>query len=170
MEEFSFNIKAKYPPGGVYKPKTPAPKLVPLNVQSAASEVEVTAGFEGRFQDIVLKYKLPSVSSDKLVRAWNSNHMQIFQNQVNFAIWCATAGYRMTMKDYLSVAEPLIQAVFKFHLYFQIRAEIQAPLPSDTAFSVFKNSYSHGDFEKICSEFGVSLDTNWRKNSLRMMV
>ena len=68
----------------------------------------------------------------------------------------------MTMKDHLAAAEPLIHAVFKFHLYYQIcqiLAEIQALLPSDTAFSLFNNPYSHRDFKKICSEFGVSPDT-----------
>ena len=72
----------------------------------------------------------------------------------------------VSAKDHFSATEPLIKVVFLFHLYYQMRrilAEIRAPLPSDTAFNVFDNPYSRRDYERICSEFGVSLHTDWRQ-------
>ena len=45
----------------------------------------------------------------------------------------------------------------------RILAEIQAPLSSDAAFSVFNNLYDRRGYKKLCSEFGVSPATDWRQ-------
>ena len=78
------------------------------------------------------KYRLPRVTSDKLVRTWNSNQMQFWQNQMNFAVWCATTGCGVSAEDHLAAPEPLMQSLYYFHVYYQMRRildELQAPCP-----------------------------------------
>ena len=111
------------------------------------------------------KYRLPHVSSDKLVRTWNSNQMQFSQNQINFAVWCATTGCGVSAQDHLAAPDPLMRSLYYFHVYYQMRRildELQAPVPQDRAWGAFDNPYDRRSYEQICNEFGVSPHTNWR--------
>ena len=107
------------------------------------------------------------MSSDKLVQAWHSSPMQFWQNQLNFAVWCATAGCGVSLEDHLTAADDLLQSVYRFHVYYQIRrilVEIQAPLPQDQAWDALNNPYDRRGYERICNEFGVSPHTDWKVN------
>lgn len=91
--------------------------------------------------------------------------MQFWQNQVNFAVWCATSGCGVSAQDHLSASDPLMRSLYSFHVYYQTRRvldEIQAPLPQDQAWAAFDNPYDRRAYERICSEFGTSIHTNWR--------
>ena len=110
------------------------------------------------------KYLLPHVSSDKIVRAWSSNQMQFSQNQINFAAWCATTGCGVLVQDHLAAPDPLMQSLYYFHVYYQMRRildEMQTPLPQDLAWDAFDNPYDRRVYEQICNEFGISPHTNW---------
>ena len=108
---------------------------------------------------------MPSVSSDKLVQTWRSNPMQFWQNQFNFAVWCATIGCGVSLEDHLSAADGLLQSVYRFHVYYQIRrilVEIKVPLPQDQAWDAVNNPYDRRGYERICHEFGVSPHSDWK--------
>ena len=95
--------------------------------------------------------------------------MRFWQNQVNFAVWCATAGCGVSFEDHLSAEDPLTKSLFLYHVYYQVRrvlAEIQAALPQDQAWSAFYNSYDRRAYERVCGEFGVSPNTDWRRHGV----
>ena len=91
--------------------------------------------------------------------------MQFWQNQLNFAVWCATTGCGVSLEDHLSAADGFLQSVYGFHVYYQIRrilVEIQAPLPRDRAWDAVNNPYDRRGYERICDEFGVSPHSDWK--------
>ena len=48
--------------------------------------------FTSDFPKIFENYILPHIPSEAIVKTWNSNWLSFWQNQLNFAIWCATTG------------------------------------------------------------------------------
>lgn len=163
-QAFSFNSNAKYQAGGAYSAKDLAKQLTNPSIQ-----VQTSGAFQTTCPDVFQKYQLPNVSSDKLVQAWHSSPMQFWQNQVNFAIWCATTGSGVSAQDHLSAGDPLMRSLYLFHVYYQVRRildELQAPLPQDQAWGTFNNPYDRRAYERICSEFGVSPHTAWHIKGL----
>ena len=47
--------------------------------------------------------------------------MQFWQNQLNFAIFCATTGCGIDYENHIQAKDPLIRAVFRFHVYCQVK-------------------------------------------------
>ena len=84
--------------------------------------------------------------------------MQFWQNQLNFAVWCATTGCGVSVEDHLSAADGFLQSFYRFHVYYQIRrilVEIQAPRPQDRVWDAVNNPYDRWGYERICGEFGA---------------
>ena len=163
---FRFNSEAKYQPGPQKAPRSGTHDVGNL----AEGRIQVQSDdpqkwFGAKYPDIFEHYLLPPVSSDKLVQTWRSNPMQFWQNQFNFAVWCATTGYGVSLEDHLSAADGLLQSVYRFHVYYQIRrilVEIQTPLPQDQAWDAVNNPYDRRGYERICHEFGYSQHSDWK--------
>ena len=123
------NSDARYAAGAVGTSKEG------LVVALTQSSIQVQSGggrFQTRYPNMFEKYRLPHVSSDKLARTWNSNQMQFSQNQINFAVWCATTGCGVSAQDHLAAPDPLMRSLYYFHVYYQmcrILDEMQAPCP-----------------------------------------
>jgi len=163
-QAFTFNKDAHYPgAGGVYKKK----EGIGVSLTEATIQVSGgTAGFLAKFPNVFTKYKLPYMSNNTIVDKWHSTPMQFWQNQLNFAVWCATTGCGVSKEDHMASHDPQIRALFCFHVYFQVRrilAELQCPLPQDNAWSAFQNAFDRRAYERICAEFGVSPHTDWRQ-------
>ena len=162
MEAFTFNSKAKYRPGVQPDPVTCSPSLIEdhIKVQAAPSR-----GFVTHFPNVFDKYKLPHISSDALVKAWSTTPMQFWQNQVNFAVWCATTGCGISAQDHLNYgSDGMLQSLFLFHTYHQTRrilVEINAPLPEDKAWNPTNNPYNRRAYLRICQEFNISPHSDW---------
>lgn len=159
---FAFNTEAKYQVGVQQPPVESWPSFTKAQVQVQATS---GASFETQYPDVFENYRVPNVSSDKIVQAWNSTPMQFWQNQLNFAVWCATSGCGVSVQDHLNADVPLLHALYRFHVYYQTRRilkEIQASLPQDQAWQATNNSYDRRAYERICSEFGISPHTDWR--------
>ena len=108
------------------------------------------------------KYRLPHITSEKVISFWHQPPMGFYQNQVNFAVWLATTGCGVSWRDHLD--RSLARSVFRFYVYYQVRRildELQAPLPQDQAWSPFQNPYDRRAYERICREFGVDPETDW---------
>ena len=110
---------------------------------------------------------LPYVETDAIVRALNYTPMRFWQNQLNFAVWCATTGYGVSYEGHLSGDFPgFAKSMFMFHVYYQIRRiifELKAPLPTAQSMNAFDNSFDEKSYEKICAEFNVNKNTDWRQ-------
>ena len=164
IKAFSFNSNVKYH-AGAQDTASRLASLTKAHVQVQAADAADGTSFETQFTDVFEKYRLPYVSSDTLVQAWNSTPMQFWQNQLNFAVWCATTGCGVSVKDHLTADNLLLQSLYRFHVYYQTRRmlkEIQASLPQDQAWNATSNSYDRQAYERICSEFGVPPHTDWR--------
>ena len=65
---------------------------------------------------------------------------------------------------------PQVRSFFWFHVYFTVRrilfelggVQNSLPLPGDTAFSQTENKYDIPSFERICAEFGISPNADFR--------
>ena len=120
--------------------------------------------FEAKYPNVFEHYIMPKSYSDKWLKAWIRIPMQFWQNQLNFAVWCATTGCGVSV-DHLTLDDGFMKSVFRFHVYYQIRRileEMQVPLPYDETWNAMENSYSRRGYEKICDEFGVSPNSNWK--------
>ena len=164
MEAFTFNSDAKYKTGG-YQRNLIASNLSVLMIVAAPNKV-----FFANVPDIWRQYRLPRVKTDATVQAWTKTPMQFWQNQLNFAVWCATAGCGVSFKDHLNGPEgratPLIQAVYIFHVYYTTRrilTEINCALPQDASWDPLNNTYDRRAYERVCQEFGVDPQTDWRQ-------
>ena len=52
------------------------------------------------------KYKLPHVTSDKIVNSWNLDPLKFYQNQLNVVTWCSTTGCGVS-DEHLSHSNPM---------------------------------------------------------------
>ena len=150
-------------PGGVNEPISNF-NLVEQDIQVRAT-VGGSKSFHVRFPNVWDKYKLPKVIEKEVYDDWLSNQMQFWENQLNFAVWCATTGCGVS-KEHLRHKDPMTKSVFRFHAYYQIRrilSEMSCPLPTEDSWNPLNNGINMNAYERICNEFGVSPRSNWRQ-------
>ena len=83
--------------------------------------VNETDSFQANNLNIFTNYVL-SFFNDKSIQKWlGSCDMTFYQNQLNFAVWCASTGCGVSVNDHLNVKDNLLASVYKFHIYYQTR-------------------------------------------------
>lgn len=158
-KEFKYSENALFSYNSVFKSK----QIYIIN-----QNIVITSdnkNFKTKFPDIFEKYTLPAVSSDTIVQRWRTNWMLFWQNQLNFAIWCATTGCGVDYNHHLE-EEAMIGSLFRFHVYYQIRRilfEMKVALPQDSNWNAYNNTYDRSAYEKICAEFNVDPNADWRQ-------
>ena len=158
-KEFAYNYQAEYPPRSVFKVKT-------INIID--QNIVVTAdgkSFLVSFPDVSEKYILPYVESDAVVQRWRTDWMKFWQNQLNFAVWCATTGCGVDFNNHLKETG-MIGSLFRFHVYYPTRRilfEMSAALPQDASWNAFDNKYNRSAYERICKEFHIDINADWRQ-------
>ena len=126
-KEFAYSAQAHYAHSSAFKVKT---------VNIINQNIVVTSdgkSFQVSFPDVFEKYLLPQVSTDDLVQQWQNSLMSLWQNQLNFAIWCATTGCGVAYNNHLSKTG-MTRSFFRFYVYYQVRIilfEMDAALPQD---------------------------------------
>ena len=74
-----------------------------------------------------------SFFSDESIQKWlDSCNMNFYQNQLNFAVWCASTGCGVSVNDHLNVKDNFLASVYKFHIYYQttkVLEELLSPIP-----------------------------------------
>ena len=104
--------------------------------------------------------------ANKAWNSWKTTPFDWWQCQLNFAVWCATAGCGVSVKDHLQATDPLLANLYRFHVYFATRrllVELKVALPGDQSHSWYQNAYDAKAYKRLCNEFGVSSDTDWRQ-------
>ena len=166
---YAFNRDVSYPTCAGFPRNMTCKDILEAHIQVVIPE-KVSDGrgdFTAEVEDIFDHYRLPHISSEKILNRWHQSPMDFYQNQVNLAVWLATSGCGVSWHDHLDIDRPLARSVFRFHVYYQVRRileELQAPLPQDRAWSPFQNPYDRRAYERICREFGVDPATDWRAN------
>jgi len=104
--------------------------------------------------------------SDNQVQKWLSScDMSFYQNQLNFAVWCASSGCGVSVHDHLNTKENLMSSVYRFHIYYQTRKileEMSCPIPGNSIFNASDNRIDMLKYQKLCNEFDVKTSTDFR--------
>ena len=150
-------------------------------------EIYVTPSdkFKIKFRDIFTDTVITHRSSHESRRWLAGPNFEYFPQQLNFAFFCATTGFgvsrRILFEDKMRdgkndltdselILPPQVRSFFWFHVYFTVRrilfelggVQNSLPLPGDTAFSQTENKYDIPSFERICAEFGISPNSDFR--------
>ena len=158
-KEFAYSEQAHYAHRSAFKVK---------KVNIVDQNIVVTSdgkSFQISFPDVSEKYILPYVESNDLVQRWQTDWIRFWQNQLNFAVWCATTGCGVDFNNHLKDTG-MIGSLFRFHVYNQTRRilfEMAVALPQDTSWNAFDNKYNRSTYERICKEFNVDINADWRQ-------
>ena len=150
-------------------------------------EIYVTPSdkFKIKFRDIFTDTVITHRSSHESRRWLAGPNFEYWPQTLNFAFFCATTGCGVSRriliedkmrdgKNDLTDSElklpPQVRSFFWFHVYFTVRrilfelggVQNSLPLPGDTAFSQTENKYNIPSFERICAEFGISPNADFR--------
>ena len=150
-------------------------------------EIYVTPSdkFKIKFRDIITDTVITHRSSHESRRWLAGPNFEYWPQTLNFAFFCATTGCGVSRrilfedkmrdgKNDLTDSElkipPQVRSFFWFHVYFTVRrilfelggVQNSLPLPGDTAFSQTENKYDIPSFERICAEFGISPNSDFR--------
>ena len=138
------------------------------SIYVSSSDSFISSAYRDIFQGYIIH-----MDSDEDAKRWtndiyneDNSSMNFYQNQLNFAIWCASTGCGISTRDHLMGGDGLTQSLFRFSVYYQaskILKQLKVPLPNDKAFHANNNGNIDVDeYAAICREFGVSKDTDWR--------
>ena len=158
-KEFKYNANANYQHSSTFKVKTI--DIIDQNIVVTSDNDSFHVSFPNLFE----KYTLPYVETDALVQRWRSNWMLFWQNQLNFALWCSTTGSGVDFNNHLK-DKGMIGSLFRFHIYYQTRRilfEMSAAMPQDPSWNAFDNNFDQKAYERICKEFNVDINTDWRQ-------
>ena len=147
-----YNPDAKYLTGSKYHTKG-------INLDELKMFVTTKDSFKIKVINPFKKYLNPAIKNDSTAQRWNSNPLQFYQNQLNFAIWCATTGCGVSYANHINHSDPLTRSVYQFHTYYQFRrilTELRVPLPGEQSHNVFNNPIDLKAFQRISNEFNVS--------------
>ena len=150
-------------------------------------EIYVTPSekFKIKFRDIFTDTVITHRSSHESRRWLAGPNFEYWPQTLNFAFFIATTGCGVSRrilfedkmrdgKNDLTDSElkipPQVRSFFWFHVYFTVRRILfelggpqnSLPLPGDTAFSQTENKYDIPSFKRICAEFGISPNADFR--------
>jgi hypothetical protein len=147
-----YNPDANYPIGPKYQTKN-------INLDNLEIYVTTEKSFKIKVLNPLQKYLNPIIKNDTIPSQWNSNPLQFYQNQLNFAICCATTGCGVSYVNHFNHSDPLTRSVYQFHVYYQFRrilSELRTPLYGEQSHDPFNNPIDLQAFQKICNEFNIS--------------
>ena len=150
--------------GGYFKEKT----ALSLTNQEIMVD-DQGSHFKAMFPDIFADYQNPPLTGDvamanKAWQIWQNTPFSWCQCQLNFALWCASAGCGVSFEDYLQAEKPLLASLYRFHVYHTTRRlfeELRVALPGDKSYLWYENDSRA--YKRLCAEFVVSPEQDWRQ-------
>jgi len=134
------------------------------NVTQLRIYVNERDSFQARNLNIFTNYALSFFDVRTVARWLSQCNMFFYQNQLNFAVWCASAGCGVSAEQ-VNDKNALVSSVFKFHLYYQAQKRLQemsCPIPGDTLFKPTENNINVIKYQKLCNEFVVGPNADFR--------
>ena len=137
--------------------------------------VTPTDYFTTKFRKIFKPPKI-KITSSKYARPWlKGPNMGFWQQQLNFAVWCATTGCGVSREMLFPTNTSLqlseqVRSFYQFHVYYTTRKilyemggiQSKNALPDDPTFDEIKNPYDVAAYKRICAEFGINPSTDFR--------
>ena len=161
--------------------------LKSLNLREKLKRLDIfatpTDSFSVPVRDIFSNTTIKHTSSKESHEWLAGPNMRYWPQQLNVAVWCATTGcgvsLRLLLEEKMGGIDvtdselklpPQIRAILWFHVYFTIRrilfqmGRIQSSiaLPGDSPFNEKDNRYDIPSYKRICKEFNVSSDADFR--------
>lgn len=163
-KEFIYNSSANYSPD---KPGQYAAKFEEkTNLNIVKQSIIVSSNGESfyiSFENIFDKYLLFNEKSNEITKRFQTNPFMFWQNQLNFAIWCATTGCGVDYNNHLK-SKGLVGSMFLFHVYYQTRrilSELEVRLSHNKNWNPVNNNYNKESYDRLCREFKVDPNTIW---------
>ena len=149
---FRYNPKANYQPnGGHYLQILSGKDLYKQTIVVTAGTHDDT--FPVRFPNIFVDYSLGQMHvGDKLWTNWNKAPLNLWQTQLNYAVFCASSACRVSLAHLNYTKHPMIRSVYRFHIYYHVRRvlkKLQTPWPHETCFNAADNPYTESEFYRI---------------------
>ena len=88
---------------------------------------------------------------DKLWTNWNKVPLRLWQIQLNFAMWCASSGCRVSSEHLNYKKHPMVRSPYRFHVYYDVKRvlkRLQVPIPHEAGFNAANNPYTNEEFLK----------------------
>ena len=158
-----------------------------LNLREKLKRLDIYATptdyFSVPVRDIFTNTTIKHTSAKESHEWLNKPNMRYWPQQLNFAVWCATTGCGVSLRllleermegidvtDHELKLPPQIRAILWFHVYFTIRRilfqmggiQSSIALPGDPPFNEKNNRYDIPSYKRICKEFNVSTDSDFR--------
>ena len=123
---FRYNPAANYQPnGGRYLQVLSGKDLYKQTIVVSAGDAANANSkdtFPVRLPNIFVDYPLGQMLvGDKLLTHWNKASMQLWQSQLNFAVWCASSACGVSSEHLNYIKHPMIRAVYRFPVYYHVR-------------------------------------------------
>ena len=131
--------------------------------------VSPTEYFTTKFRVIFSKTQIKHITG-KESRSWLSGpKIKYWPQQLNFALWCATTGSGIS-RELMHKLNQQLRAFYRFHIYFTVSRILYqmggiqsfSALPGDLTFSQINNKYDVPSYKRICAEFGIDPNTDFR--------
>ena len=133
-----------------------------MNTLTIFTKVSDNFSFKLETYDIWREYNLTFTKTNDAMKWMSGCDLGLYQNQLNFATWCASKGCGVSLP---SSDEKFLGSIFHFHLIYQTRKilhEMGCPVPGEKVFDKKKNPYSVEMYRRLCNEFNVNENTDWR--------
>ena len=148
---FRYKLKANYQPNrGHYLQILSGKDLYKQTVVVSARTHDT---FPARFWNIFVDYPLGQMHvEDKLWTNWNKAPVHLWQTQLNFAVWCASSAFGVSLAHLNYTKHPMIRSVYCFHIYYHVRRilkKLQTPLPHQTGLMRLITLIQSQNFQKF---------------------
>jgi len=162
---FKYNQKAKYTPDNI-NIKNYTGKIEDY-ITNFRIYVDGKNYFTANALNIFTNYII-TFTTEKEVTTWRTScNMKYWQNQLNFAVFCASSGCGISSIFHIMNPSTDIQSrsFFLFHVYYQTRrilSEMSVTLPTDKNFDELNNNINMTEFNRIANEFELDPNTDFR--------
>ena len=129
LKELSFKSGPKYTVGQAFANSYTSTEREQLRQLLVSPDVFVSksAAFSTKYLDIYDKYVLPATEGNiDVARRWHDAPMDFWQNQLNFATWCATTGCGVSVHDHL---KGVLQVCSRKHTAINVNISVSCVLP-----------------------------------------
>ena len=114
--------------------------------------------FVAKFRNIFQQIRLTHTASAEAKTWLGGPNMTYWPQQLNFVVFCATQGCRISREIFDSgfSLTPQIKTFYQFCVYFTVGGiQSMSALPVDPTFNPFNNHYDVASYNRICAEFGI---------------
>lgn len=117
--------------------------------------------------NVFTEYPLTFTTEEEF-NVWRANsNIKYWQNQLNFAVYCATYGCGVSVYDHMvSFTNPIVvTSFFQFHFYYQVRkilTEMKCAIPTNQNFNRMNNYIDMTEYTKIANEFDIDPNADFR--------